>query len=389
LRVCLFNETESEKDAFRAPFEGTENLSLGESFWAWAQLREALLRNEYDVAVVALDSPDALGVVGKITQQAPECRVIGVSANTDATFIIKAMRAGCDQFVCSPVDDEDLNNALERVRPTITRGSQPSKRICVVGSSGGAGATTVACNLAMELAKQNAQKVAIVDLNLEYGDVACAFDCSPKYTIADLCTEDSEFDVDTLRAVLHDLPCDVSIIARPNDVDASRDVTPDGVRTMLQMLGELFPYVIVDLPRQYNFVSAVAVGRSDHVLITTQMGVPFIRNSKRIFDVLMQLGTNPDSVHYILNRYNAEFERINLQDVESHLKRPIFAKIPNDYQYVSAALDLGHPIGADAPTSKCRTAIVEMAKRLSPGRESDELETKSSRGFLGKLLGRK
>lgn len=389
LRVCIFDEVAPEDGPLLRAFDAVDDLRVVESFDKWKQLRECLRRNEADLVAVNLDGADAISVVEKIAKTAPEIGVIGVSGASDASFIIKAMRAGCGQFVCAPIDPEDLRNAIQRARPTRASPTHPARRVCLIGSSGGAGTTTIACNLALELAQLTGRKVVLADLNLEYGDVACSFDCVPKYSIADICSEGAELDHDSLEAVLHELPCNVAIIARPERIEQAREVSPDGVEQLFRLLGEAYPHVIVDLPRAFSFLSSVAVGRSSHVLIVTQLGVPFIRNAERIYDSLMQIGVDPDIVQIVLNRCNAEFERITVKDVEEHFRRPVFAVIPNDYQFVSASLDLGHPIGADSPASKCRSAIQDMARRIAPECTDFTVTEKPGEGFLGKLLGRR
>ncbi len=389
IRVCLFDEVRSPDHPFDGPFKQLENVRVIDTFSTWEPLHECLVRREVDVIAVNLDGETALEVVQGVARKAPECGTIGISTEKDAAFIIKAMRAGCGQLVCAPVEQEDLRNALQRVRPIRAQARHPSRRICVVGSSGGAGTTTVACNLSMELAHLTGQKIALVDLNLEYGDVSCSFDCAAKYSIADICGEGVDLDLASVQAVLHELSCGVSLIARPELLEEAREVSPDGVDGMFRLLSELFPYVVVDLPRAYSFLGTLAVRRAEYVLIVTQLGVPFIRNARRIYETLIHMGADPDRVQIVLNRSNAEYERITVKDVEEHFRREVFAVIPNDYQFVSASLDLGHPIGADAPSSKCRTAIQEMARKLAPDYSTADATDAPGSGFLGKLLGRR
>ncbi|MEE9297162.1 MAG: AAA family ATPase [Phycisphaerae bacterium] len=389
LRILLFDNVRSDDERLSEAFEQLEDVSIVGTSSTWETLSEHLLRKDTDVVAVNLDCSGGLDVVQKVTRHSPDCGIVGISTNTEALFIIKAMRAGCGQFVCAPVDQDDLVGALQRVRPAKAKSSHASRHICLVGSSGGAGATTVACNLAMELAHLTGDKIALVDLNLEYGDVASNFDCTPKYTIADMAGGGIDLDEETLRAGLHELPSGVSIIARPNQVDEAREVMPDGVDLMLRLLGDSFPFVVVDLPRTFSFLSTVALGRADYVLIITQLSVPAIRNATRVYEALLQLGAEQECLQFVINRYNADFERITLKEVEEHFRRPVFAVIPNDYKYVSASLDFGHPLGANAPANKCRAAIQEIAKKLAPEFAKAPESTKSEDGFLGKLLGRR
>ena len=387
LRICLFDEVHSESAPLDQPFRQIEGLEIVDTVSAWETLHACLIRGSVDVVAVNLDGETGLDIVHRIAKLPVECPIIGVSSATDSSFIIGAMRAGCAQYVCWPIDREDLTNALQRIRPRL-KTAHSSKRICVVGSSGGAGATTIACNLAIELAHLTERRTALVDMNLEYGDVCCAFDCTPKYTIADICCGDTEIDHDTLGAALHELPCNISILARPERVEDARDVTPEGIEQMLGMLSESFSHVVVDMPRGHSFLGAVGTDRAASILIVAQLAVPFIRNATRIYQCLAEMGVNEERIQIVLNRCNADFERITVKDVEEHFNRPIFGIIPNDYQFVSAALDLGHPIGADAPASRARSAIREMAKKLAPEYVRAG-SPDANAGFLGKLLRRK
>jgi len=373
----------------RAPFQDVRNLLIVGEAATWDELREWLRHGHLDAVAVNLDvdSDGGFDIIKHITEFAPNCSLIGVSRNTDPQFIISAMRSGCAQFVTWPIDLIDLNSALERIRTTRVTPRSHSKRVCVIGSSGGAGATTIACNLAMELAQLSERRTALVDLNLEFGDVACAFDCNPTYTLADICSDNTNLDRTLLAKALFELPCNLSLLARPNKIEHARQVTPEGVREMLEVLGTMFSYVVADLPRTFSFLSAAAVENADRLLIVTQLGVPFIRNATRIYECLLQMGAGEDAIEIVVNRCTANYGRITPGEVEEHFGRPVFAMIPNDYQQVQSAIDLGHPIVTDAPASDARLAIREMARSIA-NVDSDQSHSGngSSGGFLRRLL---
>ncbi|HNQ24211.1 MAG TPA: response regulator [Phycisphaerae bacterium] len=389
LRLCLFDTLPSREPPFRGPFEQLKNALILGDFSQWDELREWLKHGSVDLVAVNLDGDTRAGLetVERITQLAPKCGILGLSSSRDPGSIIAAMRAGCSQFVCWPVDQADLEQAVERIRATRMSMHLGSKRFCVIGSSGGAGATTVACNLAMELGHLTDRRAGLVDLNLEFGDVACAFDCTPKFSVADVCREGVDLDRLLLSKAMHELPCNVSILARPDRIEDARAVTPEGVEQVLKALADMFPYIVVDLPRAYSFLSAAALRDAERVIVVTQLGVPFIRNATRIYECLLQMNTEEERIEIVLNRCKASFERITPEEVEAHFGRPIFATIPNDYRRVQSSLDFGHPIVADAPASPARVAIQEMARRLT----SDNAEEPNARpagarpGLWGKL----
>ncbi|MCH7527126.1 MAG: EamA family transporter, partial [Planctomycetes bacterium] len=152
--VCLFERNGSPDDEpFRQPFEKIAGLQILGEFSTWESLEECAKRYEADVIAVSLDDdPDGtLRVVERIGRSIPGCGVIGISRTTDPQTIIRAMRAGCAQFVCRPVDVADLKSAIDRIRSSRPLAPVESKRICVIGASGGAGATAVSCNLAIAM----------------------------------------------------------------------------------------------------------------------------------------------------------------------------------------------------------------------------------------------
>jgi len=139
------------------------------------------------------------------------------------------------------------------------------------------------------------------------------------------------------------------------------------------------------MPRTLDAINAAAIKQADYALIVTQLGVAFIRNATRMFDGLIRTGMPEDRVQIVLNRCNADHERIKPEEVESHFGQPVFAMIPNDYKRVQSALDLGHPIVADAPTSPARLAIQQLAKKLANDEDVEDAAKAESSGLLSRL----
>ncbi|MBP7935804.1 MAG: AAA family ATPase [Phycisphaerae bacterium] len=386
LKIVLFDGEGLAEETFRLAFQQLRHVQIVDQTSSWDELRE-LLTGETDVAAVNLGDKQGQGlsIVQRIAETTPTCSILGVGRWTDPESIIAAMRAGCSQFVTWPIDATDLNSAMERIRTTRVAEVKTSKLICVVGSAGGSGATTVACNLAMELVHTTNRRCALVDLNLEFGDVCTVLDCSPNYSIADVCGQGAEIDRTVMTKALYNLPCNVSILARPGELERAYDVTPEGVEGALRTLSTMFSYVVVDMPRTLDALNAAAVKNADYTLIVTQLGVPFIRNATRMFDGLIRTGMPEDRVQIVLNRCNADNDRIKPEEVEAHFGQPIFAMIPNDYKRVQSALDLGHPIVADAPSSPARLAIEQLAKKLTSQADAGEAEKTASSGLLSRL----
>lgn len=392
LRLCLLDPNANQDPSFRPPFEHAEGVRVIDCCVDWESLQEHLNFGRLHAVGLNLDSitpAQRFLYLQRIAEVAPDVAIIGVSADSNPDVIIQAMRAGCTQFVRAPIDPEDLQDAIKRVRRsrlTVTEGCQ---QIAIIGSSGGAGSTTLACNLAMELSQITGSRTGLVDMDLQFGDIACAFDTLPKYSVADLCSEGAQVDHEMLETALDDLPCNVSLLSRPEDVEQAYAVSPEAVEQLFRVMGELFPFVVVDLPRYFSHVTLAAIRSSDRILIVSQLAVPFLRNASRIYQCLLQAGTHAGTIEFVINRANADHERIKADEVGKHFGRRVFHTIPNDYKHITASRDLGYPIVTTAPNAPARRAIQELARKLAG--ESQGAAPKSEptrRRFFG-LLRRK
>lgn len=386
LRVALYDESSPSDETFRAPFAALAGLEIAAGCSRWQELQVLLSSDPVDAVIVRLDSASGESnttIVRRITELSPQCAIIGISESADPEAIIAAMRAGCHQFVRWPVDQEDLDDALKRVGRARMPPGKDGCRIGVIGSAGGAGATTIACNLAIELACITKLKCALLDMDLQYGDVACSFDLVPRYSLADVCQSGMEIDRSVLESAMTDLPSDVSVLGRPETIEQAEEIDAKAVERLTRLVAQLYPFVVLDLPRYFSPIVYSALGQVDRVLIVTQLSVPQLRHTSRICDSLLTKGATPGQVEIVFNRCNAHFERITPEEAAQHLGRSAFAAIPNDYKRVGESRDHGHPIMANSPNSPARLAIQDLARRLAGEHAGQEQRRSKSGGLLG------
>jgi pilus assembly protein CpaE len=377
----------------RHAFEQVEGVRVVGEFSAWEELQRHLTAAPADAIAVHLDGSSdrtGLSVVQSIIEVAPACPVVGVSRSLNPDSIIAAMRAGCAQFVRWPIDLDDLRTALGKLR--TARGAAAKKReprrICIVGASGAAGATTLACNLALALADVGGVECALVDLHLEFGDLAAAFDARPRQSLADVCRAGADVEQALHSGGLHRVAGGVRLLPRPERVDDAAEVTVESLRRTLAVLRERYPFVLIDLPRGGDLFAAAALQDADHVLIVTQATVPSLRNATRLQQGLMAGGVRRDSIGVVLNRYDANHAHLTSAEIEKHLGKPLFALVPNDYDRVTASSEWGRPIHLYAPESPVRPAVVQMARRIAGiGQEPEDTPVRG-RGLISRLFGR-
>ncbi len=375
LRICLLDTEQDFEGQFRDPFDKLDGVDTVVDCHAWQPLSEHIRMGQVDVVAVNLDTADpnaGLLHVSHIGEINSDVGIIGVSRKPDPDVIIAAMRAGCSQFVRWPVEQQDLREAITRLRRTPSQGVPSCQRYCVVGSSGGAGATTIACNLALELADGIGRACALIDLDLQFGDVACSFDIHPEHSIADICGPGIEIDRTLVEMAMRELTTKVAILARPEQLDQAQDINADAVFEMFRIVEQMFPFAVVDLPRYIGPATMAALHGADRVFIVAQLTIPHLRNALRMYDYLVSMGADEERIEIILNRTKAQHERISPKDVEQQFRRPVFGIVPNDYKRIGAARDLGQPLMVESPNAPARRAIHDMAQKLlAQAREQD------------------
>ena len=312
----------------------------------------ALLREGVDIAVVNVT--EGLDLVRRIAALSPDCKIIGVGEAGDADAVIEAMNAGCRQFVQQPATIEVIRGAIEAA---MTSGvSSESKRVCVIGSGGASGATTVACHLAAEFAELGGS-ASIVDLDLEMGNVATALDLEPRH-----CLADCQGDVD--GAVLSNVLAQsgqVSVLSRPRDIGQVESVTPESLDSVLMAMGAMFPYVVVDMSRPNGELGQVALRDADYVVIVAQANVMSMRNACRAKQAAEAAGVDPARIRLVLNRCGSNGLKVTESDAAGTFGADALAEVPNDWFAVREALDMGQLLPDKSPAS---VAIRRAAREL-------------------------
>lgn len=388
LHACLYNaETEASEER-RSQIEALNFVRLVTEVTAPEHLIAALEESGIGLVFfyVGRKAAPVLELIDQVSRGYPELALIALGHATEPEAILAPIRAGCDQYVCEPIDYADLAAAVARVasKKLLQRGK--SRCVCVVAASGGMGATSIACNLAIELAAVTEKRCALMDLDLQFGDVAAQFDCEPEYTLHDVAVSTGQLDRAVLEKVLTDLPCHVSLLPRPEEIEQYEEVTSEVVHDAIELLLSMFETVVIDVPKRLDSVTFAALGRADLIVLVCQLLVPNIRNTNRFFEAMKKAGIATDRIEVVVNRDDSSGGRITTKDLENIIQKPIFARIPNDYHFVAQSLDFGQPIAGEEKGNPVRTELRKIAKQIVTDSGPNELREEPRRGFLGRFL---
>jgi pilus assembly protein CpaE len=390
LHVCLYNIDPAASKELTTRISALNFVRFVAEVATPADLAKLLRDSPVNLVFFHLDPQPAavLEVIDQVSARFHGLALIAIGHETGPDAILAPMRAGCDQFVCEPIEPDDLASAVSRVASRRLLSTTKSRCICIVGASGGVGATSIACNLSLELGNLSERDCGLVDLDLQFGNVAVNFDADPKYSIYDLAVSGGELDRAILTSTLTSLPCKVSMLTRPDVIEQCEHVTPELIQHVLELMGDVFENVVVDVPGHFDPQTMAAFTRADLILVVCQMLVPNIRSAHRLFDALQRFGVPVDRIELVVNRSDGRAGRLSGKDVEETIKKPLFACVPNDYQFVARSIDVGRPIAALDQNNPVRSAIRKMAKKIIAG-DAAPAETKEARrGLFGRLLSR-
>ena len=293
-------------------------------------------------------------------------KIIITSTNYSTDTIIKALRTGAKEFLPKPVLKDDLQRVIMRLAALNAEdtGSE-SKIITVYSNKGGIGKTTIAINLASELAKVTKDKVALIDLNLQLGDVSTFLNLNPafdvNYVIHKLVDKD---ETTLLKAFEKYKNTSMYVLADPSYIEQSESITPQQITTLFNALKKVFPYIVVDMSSAIDPNTLKILDCSDWILFTTIVNIPAIRNCQRCLNLFRSRRYPKDKVKIIVNRY-MENDEIKIEDIENTLGEKVYWKIPNNYFTIMEAINKGVNISEINPDSNIGNNFRDFASRVS------------------------
>jgi pilus assembly protein CpaE len=390
VRVIVVNTDEEAAPELRALLLTVEGVKIVAEVDEPALLAQAVQQFPAEVLLLHLDpQPAALmeAVAPLITEHKDHLACIAMTENRDAELVMQAMRAGMREFLWKPFPPEQLSEILRRVgREAPTSSRRAGRLIAVVGCCGGVGVTTIATNLAVELAQLDSwpgepgrPKVAVVDLDFRFGQVAMFLDAQPTYTIAELCDTPEHIESQMIERVMVKHASGVHVLAHPNDVEQAARISAAQCAGALAALLEQYDFVIVDGPVRFDPSARAVFDMTDMYLLVLQLLVPPVRNADRLLQELRRGGYNLDQVRLVCSRFGREAAYLEPADVETTLNRKLQWILPDDWKTASTAINVGAPLLDSAPRSKLRLAFQQMAHDIARGDE-EPLEPTKAKG---------
>jgi pilus assembly protein CpaE len=341
-----------------------------------------------DVVLMDINMPDMDGITATeaIRAKLPAVQVVILSVQGDQNYMRRAMLAGARDFLTKPPMGDELISAIRRagamaqtersksvqvqIAPIpgnassiMGYGVPKGKIVTIYSPKGGTGCTTLAVNLALTLNNEDT-RVALVDGNLQFGDVAVFINEQGKNTIIDLAPRAEELDPEIVEEVmLKHAASGLHVLAAPSRPEYAEKVSSSQFAKVLEYLRQMYAYVIVDTAALLTDVTLSAIDVSDLIVLVTTQDIPSIKNCRLFLDLLQTLGIERDRVLFVMNRYD---KRINITPdrVAENLKQEVASVIPLDEQTATKAVNRGVPFVLESKNQPAARGVFSLAENV-------------------------
>jgi pilus assembly protein CpaE len=367
--------------SFRQQLARALEVEADEVGWVQsATAAEELLINAYNHVDVIVLSPevkeaDALGLAEFCGRQAPGTAIVLVRDHTWNGLLPAAMRAGIRDVVDMTQGSDELREAVERaiawaanlrsataVAQTDGSRTQRGRIVSIFSSKGGSGKTFLTTNLATAIGEMYGQDTAVVDLDVDMGDVFTYFGREPTASITDLMAIGEGADHDQIRQVGVEVAPHVWAFGAPADPTVEAPAG-EAVGKFLRAIRNDFAYVIVDASVDYSDSALVCFDLSDMVCLVTGLDVVGVKHLSKALDTLLTIGLPRDRFRVVLNRADSKVG-LDAGDVERVMKIQVDAMIPSS-RLVPMSLNKGRPVVLDEPGSEVSASIRHLAERFT------------------------
>lgn len=339
-----------------------------------------------DIIVMDINMPgmDGIAAAEIISQRLPHSPIIMMSVHGEAEHLKRAMLAGAREFLVKPFSGDEFATSIKRVAEReLARRDQlqaatgvaaaPSQQtgdvedhqvIAVFSPKGGAGRTTLAVNLALALKRETNQRVALVDGNLQFGDVGVLLNLNPKNRSVVDAVDGGEPDRDIIESVMVDHSTGIRVLLAPPSPEGADLVTAAYLKKIVGFLRETHDWVIVDLPSGLNDHTLGVLDAADQILVVAALEITTIKNVRLFLEVADQLDYERSKLRLVINRSDAA-QGIRIGDVEASIRRSIDGTVVSDGRLAVLAVNRGVPFVVSHPESPLSRDIIKLARTLA------------------------
>lgn len=355
-----------------------------------------------DVVLMDINMPgmDGITATEMTTRLYPRTAVIIISIQGEPEYLKKAMVAGARDYLVKPLSSEEMavtiravhrQQQLHSIREghvplpeglplagaeknrqlpgessvTLQEAKQPGQIVVVFSGKGGVGKTTVATNLAVVLAQQEKKKVALLDFDLQFGDISVMLNLNDGSNISDLVRQAGTITGETLDGFLIRHFSGIDILPAPLFPQDAEYVAPEHTEAILTLLRRSYDYLVVDTPSIFNDITLQSLEVADQILLLVMRDIASIKNAKTSLNILESLEMR-EKVRVVLNRSDQDLG-VDIPDLEKGLEITVAHQIISDEKAVISAINKGIPVVISHASAEIARSFRRLGERTVNG----------------------
>ncbi len=314
----------------------------------------------------------------------PGVTVIAIGDRNDVGLFRELLNSGISDYLVKPLSTALVQRSLLATVDGEARARQTNRLgrlVATVGTRGGVGTTMLATSLAWTIANDRRRRVALLDLDLQFGSVALALDLEPTHGLREALENAERIDslyIDRTMARYSDT---LFVLSAEEEIGDSVDIDPRALELLVLELRNKYHYLIADLPEPSSPMAQGIVQNATHLVLVTDLSLAGMRDTLRISQAALQANASCQLTVVVNRAGEHRAGEIAVAEFEKAIARPIDVIVPFDAKTVAAAMNVGRPVSRDR--GRVATAIGRVADRLTG------TASKGHGGLLNRMLARK
>lgn len=332
-----------------------------------------------DVAMPKLDGYAATQQIREAEADGRRVPIIMLTAEADVEQRVRGLRAGADDDIVKPFHPLEL---IARIKALLSRsgggGQAPrpgtdraalGRLCCFYGAKGGVGTTTIAINTAIALAGALKRRTALVDANLQFGDMRVFLDLGLDQSSIVNAISEPDLDADLLKKLMVPHHSGIELLLAPPNPESAdlvverQRLTPGALTHILGLLRKAYDYTLVDMAKSIDDFNLQLFDEADVIFVVMTADLSCLKNVRLVLETMGSLGYERSKIQLVLNRSNA-YTGINVDNAESALGRKIDYQVINEYRGAISALNSGEPFMSSRPDGPLGLSVAKFATEM-------------------------
>ncbi len=363
IRVVVVDRDHDELVCNTSTLQATDLVEIAAETTSYSLASSLVDRHQPDFVFLSIDEEN-LHLIDKIRSSECPARIVALSADEDPDLILRCFRSGADEFLVKPLELEEVQDVFSRLKTRVVEKTpeveETGRVIAFWGSRGGCGVTTLACNVAYALYKNDS--TILVDYHFGQGDLSVFWDLQPAFSFRELCETNERIDDTLIDSVTSQHKNGLRLLLQPQDGQPYL-YDEQIICRVLDSLRKRFDNVILDIGHDYDSASILFPYITDMILITTQE-IPSVILATHKLRRLSESGIEFDNLLVVVNAFSKSAS-VTLGHITRALDRNQLITIRDDRSAVQSAINQGRPLQDVSRRGKATKDIVRFADALS------------------------